>query len=201
MADRKGSIYYLNNDDFDFDRACDFLAKEGLTLIDKPKNGKILALDDEGDDYVISYEQAKQKALSENLFNVTIWLNYQWQTIWTFRRENNCWVQDFYLSFLLQEGRNQVSKIFVKFFLSEISFNPQSVLGMFIDKNGQTYDYDFAPFFLTDSEEIDYVTDLVCTPKDKLERIKVEPNFGVKELENGFVCVSRYPEFLDYLLS
>ena len=115
MADREGSIYYQSNHYFDFDRACNFLAKEGLTLLNKPENGNILALDDEGDDYVLSYEQAKQKALSGNLFNITIWLNYQWETIWTFRRENNYFIQDFYLGSLLHEQRNQVSKIFLKF--------------------------------------------------------------------------------------
>lgn len=201
MADREGSIYYRNIEDFDFDRACDFLALEGISLLNKPNDGKILALDDEGDDYEISYEQVKQKALSGNIFNVLIWLNYRRKSYWTFRSQNSCFVLDFYLGSLLHEEGDRVSRIFTKFFLSEISSNPQSLLGMYIDKNGETYDYSFDPVFLTDSEEVDYVTDLICLPQEKFGLVVMEPGFAMKELNNGFICASRYPEFLDYLLS
>lgn len=201
MANREGGIYYRNYSDFDFDKACAFLVQEGISLLNKPKNGKILALDDIGDEYEISYEQTKQKALSGNIFNVIIWLNYQRQSYWTFRSENNCLIIDFYLGFLFQEERNQVSKTFTKFFLSEISEYPQSLLGMYIDKNGETYDYSFDPVFLTDSEEVDYITDLICLPQEKFGLVVMEPGFAMKELNNGIVCASRYREFLDYLLS
>ena len=97
---------------------------------------------------------------------------------------------------------NKLSKVFTKFFLSEIFDNPNKLLGMFIDKNGITYDYSFDPVFLTDSEEVDFVTDLICLPKEKFDSLVVmESGFKKQELANGFVCASRYPEFLDYLLS
>ena len=201
MADREGSIYYRSIEDFDFDRACAFLAKEGVSLWNKSHNGKILALDDVGDDYEISYEQVKQKALSGSIFNVNIWLNYRSKSFWTFRSHNSCFVSDFYLGFLSQEERDRVSKIFTKFFLIEVSSNPQSLLGMFIDKNGRTHEYDFAPVFLTNSEEVDYVTDLICLPQEKFGLVAMESSFAMKELDNGFVCASRYPDFLNYVLS
>jgi len=70
MADREGSIYYRNLEYFDFDKACSFLAKEGLSLYDKPENGRIIALDEVGDEFEISYEQAKQKVYGEKF---SIW--------------------------------------------------------------------------------------------------------------------------------
>ena len=84
MADREGSIYYQSIHDFNFDRTFAFLAKEGISLPNKSKNGKIIALDDVGDDYEVSYEQVKQKALSGSLFNVVAWLNYQKKSFLTF---------------------------------------------------------------------------------------------------------------------
>ena len=201
MADSIGSIYYQNIEDFDFDRACIFIAEEGISLQDKADGGKILALDDEGDDYEIDYEQTKQKALSGKIFNVSIWPTYQRRSIWTFRSERNCLIMEFGLGSLFDGERDKLSKAFVKFFLSEVSSNPESILGMLIDKHGETYEEDFDPVFLTDSEEVDYVTDLICLPKEKFNLVAMESSFGSRDLENGFVCASRYPEFLDYLLS
>ena len=111
-------------------------------------------------------------------------------------------VLEFYLGFLLQEERDLVSKIFLNLFLSEITSNFKTLLGMFVDKNGRTYEYDFAPVFFTDSEKVDYVTDLICLPQKKFDDLVImEPGFAKKELNNGFVCASRYPEFLNYVLS
>ena len=202
MVDKQGSIYYQDIEDFDFDRACDFLAQEKIYLLNKPQNGRILALDDVWDEYEISYKQTKQKALSGNMFNVDIWLNYKWRTLWTFRSQDDCFVLDFHLFSLSQQDRNKVSKAFVKFFLSEVSSNSKSLLGMIIDKNGETYEEDFDPVFFTDSEDVDYVTDLICLPQKKFDDLVIiEPGFAKKELNNGFVCASRYPEFLNYVLS
>ena len=75
------------------------------------------------------------------------------------------------------------------------------MLGMVIDKHGKTYEEDFDPVFLTDSEEVDYVTDLICLPEEKFGLVLMKPGFAKQELDNGFVCASRYLEFLDYLLS
>ena len=202
MADREGSIYYQSIHDFNFDRTFAFLAKEGISLPNKSKNGKIIALDDVGDDYEVSYEQVKQKALSGSLFNVVAWLNYQKKSFLTFYLKDKHFVLEFYLGFLLQEERDLVSKIFLNLFLSEITSNFKTLLGMFVDKNGRTYEYDFAPVFFTDSEKVDYVTDLICLPQKKFDDLVImEPGFAKKELNNGFVCASRYPEFLNYVLS
>ncbi len=201
MADREGSIYYESINDFDFDRTFAFLAKEGISLPNKSKNGKIIALDEVGDDYEVNYEQVKQKALSGSLFNVVAWLNYQKKSFLTFCLKDDHFVLDFYLGYLLQEERDLVSKIFLKLFISETSYSKR-FLGMFVDKNGQTYDYDFAPVFFTNSEEVDYVTDLICLPKKKFDNLVImESGFAKKELNNGFVCASRYPKFLNYVLS
>ena len=203
MARREGSIYYQNIKEFDFDKTCNFLAREGISLASKRKlhNSKILALDDEGDDYEISYEQAKKKVLNSDYITINTWLNEQEQIFWAFRSQEGYFIMDFYVGFLSQAGRDKVSKMFFKFFLNEINFTPRSLLGMFIDKNGHTYDYDFAPVFFTDSEEVDYVTDLICLPKEKFGLVVMEPGFKMQELNNGFICASRYPEFLDYLMS
>ena len=202
MADREGGIYYQSIDDFDFDRTFAFLAKEGISLLNKSKNGKIIALDDVGDDYEIRYEQVKQKALSGNLFSVVAWLNYQQKSFLTFYLKDKHFVLEFYLGFLSQEERDLVSKIFLKLFLSETTSYSKTLLGMFVDKNGQTYDYDFAPVFFINSEKVDYVTDLICLPEKKFDDLVImEPGFAKKELNNGFVCASRYPEFLNYVLS
>ena len=202
MADREGSIYYQSINDFNFDRTFAFLAKEGISLPNKSKNGKIFALDEVGDDYEVSYEQVKQKALNGSLFSVVAWLNYQKKSFLTFRLKDNHFVLEFYLGFLWQEERDLVSKIFLKLFLSETTFYFKTILGMYVDKNGQTYDYDFAPVFFTDSEEVDYVTDLICLPQQKFDDLVImELGFAKKELNNGFVCASRYPEFLNYVLS
>ena len=201
MADREGSIYYQSIQDFDFDRACTFLAEKKISFFNKHNNGNILALNDVGDDYEISYEQVKQEALSGKTFNVNIWLNERRKLFWTFRSQDGYFVFDFYLGFLSQEDRDKASKAFFDFFQSEICSKPQSLLGMFIDKNGRTHDYDFAPVFLTDSEEVDYVTDLICLPKEKFGLVAMESDFGMKELDNSFVCASRSSDFLDYLLN
>ena len=202
MADREGSIYYRSIKDFDFDKACAFLAQEGISLSNKHNESEILALDDVGDEYKISYEQTKQKALSSNMFNILIWLNYQRKSILTFRLQDNCFVLDFYLGFLFQEERDRVSKAFTKFFLSEIAFNSQSLLGMFIDKNGKTYDYDFDPFFTKDEGIIECFTDLICVPENKLSRVNIDSVLDtVRWLDNDFVCASENITFLEYLLS
>ena len=201
MADREGSIYYQSINDFNFDRTFAFLAKEGISLPNKSKNGKIFVLDEVGNNYEVSYEQVKQKALSGSLFNVVAWLNHQKKSFLTFYLKNNHFVLEFYLGFLLQGERDLVSKIFLKLFISETTFF-KTLLGMFVDKNGQTYEYDFAPVFFTDSEEVDYVPDLICLPQKKFDDLVImEPGFAKKELNNGFVCASRYPEFLNYVLS
>ena len=123
MARREGSIYYRNVEEFDFDKTCDFLEKEGISLASKRKlhNGKILALDDDGDDYEVSYEQAKEKALNSNCFNINTWLNDEEKIFWTFRPQDGHFVMDFYLGFLCQAGRDKVSKMFFNFFLNEIN--------------------------------------------------------------------------------
>ena len=201
MADREGSIYYQNYSSFDFDKACTFLGKEEIYIVNEPHDGKIFALGNLGNEYQASYEEVKQKALSGQIFNVIIWLNYQKQIYWTFRSQNNYLIIDFYLGFLSQKERDKVSRAFTKFFFSEIVSNPLSILGMFIDKNGRTHDYSFDPVFLTNSEEVDYMTDLICLPKEKFNLVVMEPGFAMKELENDFFCASRYPEFLNYLMS
>ncbi len=202
MADSIGSIYYQNIHNFNFDKTCAYLIGEGIYLLDKQDNGRILALDDEGDDYEISYEQTKQKALSGKMFNFSIWPTSLRRSIWTFRSESDCLIIEFGLDSLFNEEANKLSKAFTKFFLREIASQPESILGMFIDKNGETYDYCFDPVFLTNNEEVDYVTDLICLPKQKFDDLVVmEASFAKRELDNGFVCASRYPEFLDYLLS
>ena len=115
--------------------------------------------------------------------------------------KDNHFILEFYLGYLLQEERDLVSKIFLQLFLSETSYS-KTLLGMFVDKNGRTYDYDFAPVFFTDSEKVDYVTDLICLPRKKFDNLVImEPGFAKKELNNSFVCASRYPEFLNYVLS
>ena len=202
MADRVGSIYYESINDFDFDRTFAFLAKEKISLPNKSENGKIIALDEVGDDYEVNYEQVKQKALSGSLFNVVAWLNYQEKSFVTFYLKDNHFVLEFYLGFLLQENRDLVSKIFLKLFIRETTSYSKTLLGMFVDKNGQTYEYDFSPVFFTDSEEVDYVTDLICLPKKKFDNLVImESGFAKKELNNGFVCASRYPKFLNYVLN
>ena len=202
MADREGGIYYQSINDFNFDRTFAFLAREGISLPNKLENGKIFALDEVGDDYEVSYDRVKQKALNGSLFNVVAWLNYQQKSFLSFRLKDNHFILEFYLGFLSQKERDLVSKIFLKLFISETTSYSKTILGMFVDKNGQTYDYDFAPVFFTDSEEVDYVTDLICLPQQKFDDLVImEPGFAKKELNNGFVCASRYPEFLNYVLS
>ena len=203
MAIREGSIYYRNVEEFDFDKTCDFLEKEGISLASKRKldNGKILALDDDGDDYEVSYEQVKEKVSSSNYLTINTWLNDEEKIFWSFCPQDGHFVMDFYVGFLCQAGRDKVSKMFFNFFLSEINSIPQSLLGMFIDKNGRTYDYDFAPVFFTNSEPVDYVTDLICLPQEKFGLVEMKPGFSRAELDNGFICASRYPEFLNYLMS
>ena len=121
---------------------------------------------------------------------------------YSIRLKDNHFILEFYLGFLSQKERDLVSKIFLKLFISETTSYSKTILGMFVDKNGQTYDYDFAPVFFTDSEEVDYVTDLICLPQQKFDDLVImEPSFAKKELNNGFVCASRYPEFLNYVLS
>ena len=110
MADREGSIYYQSIQDFDFDRACTFLAEKKISFFNKHNNGNILALNDVGDDYEISYEQVKQEALSGKTFNVNIWLNERRKLFWTFRSQDGYFVFDFYLGFLSQEDRDKASK-------------------------------------------------------------------------------------------
>lgn len=200
MTDRQGGIYYRNIEEFDFDRVCAFLAEKGISLFDKPDNGKIFAIDDEEAEYEISYEQTKQKALSGEMFNVNIWRNLQWRTLLTFREANSCFVLNFELSSLSNEDKDLVSKIFFKFFLSEISEYPQSLLGMVIDKYGETMDYNLDPIFSTEEEELLYLTGLICLPQEKFGLVSMKPKFKMKELNNGMVCASRYPEFFDYLL-
>ena len=201
MSERQGGIYYRNIKEFDFERACAFLASAGISLFDKPENGKIFAINDEGDEYEISYEQAKQKALSGKMFDVYIWRNLQWRTLLTFRQVNNCFVLNFELSSLSNVDKDLVSKVFFKFFLSEISRYPQSLLGMVIDTYGETMDYNLDPIFLTESKELLYLTGLICLPREKFGLVVMKPKFKMKELDNGMVCASRYSEFFDYLLS
>ena len=45
-----------------------------------------------------------------------------------------------------------------------------------------------------------YVTDLICLPQEKFNSVVTESGFAKRELDNGFVCASRYPELMDYLL-
>ena len=201
MADKKGSIYYRDIRSFDFDRAFNFLNNKGLSNKGEPKNTKIIALDDDGDDYEINYDQVKEKAYTEDIFNIKLWLYFRWRIILTFRKEHGCFILEFHLFSLLHKEIDIVSKIFVSFFINEISVNKKSLLGMFIDRYGETYEYDFTPVFTTNSEKVDYITDLICLPKEKFGLVEIEPGFSMKELDNGFICASRYPEFLNYLMS
>ena len=201
MSERKGGIYYRNIEEFDFERAFAFLARGGISLFDKPDNGKIFALDETGAEYEISYEQTKKEALSGKMFNVYIWRKLQWRTLLTFRQANNCFVLNFELSSLVHEDKDLLSKIFFKFFLSEIAQYPQSLLGMVIDTYGETMDYNLDPIFSTESEELLYLTGLICLPQEKFGLVSMKPSFAMKELDNGFICASRYLEFFHYLLS
>lgn len=198
MAEDQCSIYYSSQSNFNLDAIYNFLKQEGV-IIDDPQTKMITACDLEVDRYEINFCSVKQKIANQQGVNLLIKLNSSIPNVfWTIRLQDGCWVNDFYFSYLDYKETKIFSKILLKFF-TEILLVENNCLGMFIDAGGRTYDFDFDPFFIHNEGEIDYITELICVRKDKLNKILINSNHTVRELNNDFVCVTSNKEFLDFI--
>ena len=200
MSDDRCGIYYSSGDISDIDTIANFLQQQGVSLQD-PKTQKILALDRKGDRYETNLAQIKQNLLARKRENVEVWLKPQSDSIWTIRLEDNCWIHEFTFYYLLHDEEvDQLSHIAFKLFADDILSKPR--LGMYIDRYGRTYEYDFEPFFVKNEGRIECFTDLICVPEEKLNRVDIDSVVDtVRWLDNGMVCASNDETFLEELLS
>lgn len=160
----------------------------------------ILALKD-GDRHETNLAQIKQNLLNHKRENVIVWLKPHSDSIWTISLKDNIWIHEFDFGYLDNEEINILSKIAFKLFAKNIlPENPP--LGMYIDRYGRTYEYDFDPFFVKNEGRIECFTDLICVPEEKLNRVDIDSATDtVRWLDNGMVCASNNSAFLEYLLS
>lgn len=202
MFNERCGIYYRFKDISELDIIINFLQQEGLIIKDF-ETQKVFSIDCEGEKYETDLIQIKHNILNNKVENIFIFLeeNFVSDSIWSIKITNNCWIQEFSFSYLENDKIDELSKIVFSLSRKEI-FSKNSFLGMYIDRFGRTYEYDFDPFFVKDEGTIDCFTDLICVPEEKLSRVKIDSTSDtVRWLENGFVCASNNSSFLEYLLN
>ena len=199
MLDDRCGIYYSSGDISDVDTIANFLQQEGVSLKDS-ETQKILALKD-GNRYETDLTQVKQNLVDEEFASTIVWLKPLSDSIWRISFQNNVWINEFAFYYLDNEEIDILSKIAFKLFTENV-LSENSPLGMYIDRYGRTYEYDFDPFFVENEGRIECFTDLICVPEEKLSRVDIDSSTDtVRWLDNGMVCASNDSAFLEYLLS
>ena len=199
MLDDKCGIYYSSGDISDIDTIANFLQQNGVSLQD-PKTQKIIALDLKGNRYETNMAQIKQNFLNYKKENIIVWLKSHSDSIWTRSLRDDCWIHEFDFGYIDNDEIDELSKIVFHLFIENIL--PKPSIGMYVDRYGKTYEYDFDPFFTKDEGRIECFTDLICVPEAKLIRVDIDSAVDtVRWLNNGMVCASNDETFLEYLLS
>ena len=194
MATGGCRIYSHSQQSFCFREASMFLSKKGFHLI-RPDTGVIIALDDEGDSYEISYELACQKVEGAEPFAVELWLDSESTMPWTLCLEDNVSIQDFHFFSLDNMQIELASKTLFEFFLIERT--KQNMLGIYIDKFGHTTeDIDWDEFFVEENVTLKDLPDTVCVLQDKLKNIKADTSHHVLTMIDNYALITSDLEIL-----
>lgn len=202
MIFQQGRIYYKSIDLFDFDKTLTFLNHYGIELFTpssiysssrKDQSRDIFAYDSSGDYYSISSSEAiKEKLANKDFLSFNIWLGEE-QINWIFYY-NSLFSFVFYFDLVDREKFDFVVRIIFELFLSEI--DKESLLGMYIDKEDKTEEFDWDHFFADEKARLDILPDTVCVRQEKLDCVKVANGYIVHPLNHGFYAITRDPAVL-----
>ncbi|MEN9222698.1 MAG: hypothetical protein Q6M04_09705 [Thermostichus sp. BF3_bins_97] len=202
MIWQHGTIYYKSKKLFDFDDTIHFLVTNGLELYmpDYYRSiglaGLICTVDDQGDSYGLTYEQAKEEALTkDSLFIKLIWDRGENICIgWRMRFEGGLFVQRFFFDELDKEEFDDAVRIIFDFFLSELT--KSTLIGMYIDKEDKTEEFDWSHFFIDDQAKLEILPDTVCVRREKLDHVNVSEGYIVQPLGHDFYVITNDPAVL-----
>jgi hypothetical protein len=204
MIFEHGAIYYASKDFFDFDSACHFFAENGVVMYVPDSNstriaglaGLILEIDENGEYRALTYEEAEKAAYEKKFFKLRLKLDPEdgSDIAWWMRCKESLFIQTFYFDSFLKKEQDTPVRIIFDFFLSELP--KKSLLGMYIDKEDKTAEFDWADFFADEKARLDILPDTVCVRKEKLDYVKVADGYIVHPLSHGFYAITRDPAVL-----
>ncbi len=204
MIWQHGTIYYLSKELFDFEDVYHFLSSQGLDFF-MPEDdyfksinvaGLMRAIDQQGGTYGLSYEAAKEEALNKDCFYLKLILNLDRGSFmgWQLVSSKSLFVQRLFFDELDKEEFDIAVKIIFEFFLSELA--KTTLVGMYIDKEDRTEEFDWENFFSNEKARLDILPDTVCVRKEKLDYVKIADGYIVHPLNHGFYAITRDPAVL-----
>jgi len=204
MIFEHGAIYYASKDFFDFDSACNFFTENELLLYMPDTEGTrrsglaglIIEIDETGEYHGLTYEEAKKGAQEREFFAVRLESAADETNIilWLMCYKNSLFIQSFHFNSFLKKEQDIPVRIIFDFFLSELP--KKSLLGMYIDKEDKTAEFDWANFFADENARLDILPDTVCVRQEKLDYVKVADGYIVHPLSHGFYAITNDPAVL-----
>ncbi|BAZ45675.1 hypothetical protein NIES4102_27010 [Chondrocystis sp. NIES-4102] len=204
MANEGATFYYSSKQLFDFQQACLFLENHHLSI--RSPDTQLISCINGSSEFI----ETNQENIQEIIYNsqnagVYLYLESGHRLFWSFVAQSNYFYQSFgfnYLDYLQIE--EMVSKIFTKFALEELIKIDEGFLGFTLDQFGTTDAYDFGEIFDQGNREIlssFYISDITFLPKDKINRITLDDESKIIQLNENFDCIAKNKDLADYLKS
>ena len=198
MAAEGATFYYTSKQAFDFKRAYTFLAESGL-YIKHPDIQMISGI------YIDEFEELDVEKIEEmfntNRMGIHLRLENKDRIFWSFGEDK---VFAHNIGNLFDEYHEKVvSEASIQFALSEINTN-EEFLGFTLNILGVYEEYDFETIFDPDNSEIlthRYFADITFLPKEKFNKVSLNDECKIIQLNQRFDCIAKNEELSNYLKS
>jgi hypothetical protein len=202
MAEEGATLYYVSKQYFDFQKAYNYLEKVGLHI--RHLNTKLITGINKDGEFV----ETKQKNIQEMIYGdknsgIYLYLESGHRILWSFVEQKDYFFQNFSFNYLnYSQTEEIVSKVFVRFAVEELAEVDKEFLGFTLDRYGLTEDYNFGEIFEYGSKEMlssFYISDMTFLPTNKINRIAMDNECKIIQLNQNFNCISKNEDLADYL--
>jgi hypothetical protein len=202
MADEGATFYYVSKHFFDFQKTCNFLEKVGLH-IKHPETQLITGINKNGEFVETKAENIQEMIYNSKNLGVNLYLESGYRSFWSFIELNDYFCQHFSFNFFdYYYIEEKVAEIFIEFAVQELTEINQGFLGFTLDQDGATDAYDFGEIFERGNQETlssFYISDITFLPKDKTNRITLDNESKIIQLNQNFNCIAKNKDLADYL--
>lgn len=199
------TLYYISKKSFSFERVSFYLSKLGLSVRHSDTQ-LITGIDGNLKEFSeTDFQQVQNIIYQAKHSGLHFWLETLESLLGSFIDQNEYFFQHFSFSYLDYDNIEQnISQIFIKFALSELTELGEEILCFTLDQFGITEEYDFVEIFEPGNKQklsSKCIPDLVFLPREKIKKIALNNECEIIRINDKFDCIAKNIELADYLKS